>query len=258
MPGRGRDFPAAIERDARLCHKLGHEFWRWEYRTLNRNQLLIGLIVLAVVALGVVGYIVWQNMSSSDDSLASGPGAQYNVQISSWDRPMGSPKAPVTIVEYGAPTCPHCAFFDVNIFPQVKQNLIDKGKVYYIFRVFPLSQYDVAAESIARCLPEDNYFQFIDLLFRNQSKWDPDGYEIPDVHAALVQMGKVAGMSAEQVDSCINNQAEAKRIEDVGTEAQTKYGINGTPTFLVNGQSHGPFGDFAEMQAFIDPMLAKK
>ncbi len=111
---------------------------------------------------------------------------------------------------------------------------------------------------MARCLPEDNYFQFIDLLYRNQPKWDPDGYQIPDVHAGLVEMGRVAGMSAQQVDSCIADQAEAKRIQQVGSDAQAKYGINGTPSFVVNGQVHGPFEDFQELQSFINPMLSKK
>jgi len=113
---------------------------------------------------------------------------------------------------------------------------------------------------MARCLPEDNYFQFLDLLYRNQPKWDPDGYAIADPRAALVQMGKIAGMSADKANSCIDDQAASKRIQDVGTDAQAKYGIAGTPTFVVNGQTqmHGPFADFQELQSFFDPMLAKK
>jgi protein-disulfide isomerase len=171
---------------------------------------------------------------------------------------MGNPKAPVTVVEYAAPSCPHCAHFDTTMFPQMKKDYIDTGKIYYVFRVFPLSQVDVAAESMARCLPADNYFQFIDLLFRNQDKWDPDGYQIPDVHAALVDMGRIAGMSAEQVDSCIGNQEEQKRITDVGQNAQTTYGIQGTPTFLVNGVTAPPWESYDDVKKYLDQVLAKK
>jgi protein-disulfide isomerase len=146
----------------------------------------------------------------------------------------------------------------VDLFPQFKQQYIDTGKVYFIFRVFPLNQVDVAAESIARCMPEDNYFQFLDLLYRNQPKWDPDGYDIPDVHGALVQMANIAGMNAQQVDGCIGNQAEAQRIQKVGQDATTQYGVSGTPTFVVNGTTHGPFVNFDELKSFIDPMLSKK
>jgi protein-disulfide isomerase len=144
------------------------------------------------------------------------------------------------------------------MFPFIKQNYIDTGKVYYVFRVFPLSQVDIAAESMARCLPKENYFQFIDLLFRNQPKWDPDGYPIADVHGALVDMGKIAGMSADQVDKCINDQAAQKRAGDVGSYAQATYGINGTPTFIVNGQIAPPFESTDTIKKYLDALLAKK
>jgi protein-disulfide isomerase len=224
---------------------------------MNRRQLLIGLVVLAVIAIGVVAYMVFTSPTEDTGTLASG-GTQYKVTITADDRTQGNPKAPITMVEYAAPTCPHCAHFDMTLFPYLKKNYIDTGKVYYVFRVFPLSQVDIAAESMARCLPADNYFQFIDLLFRNQSKWDPDGYQIPDVHAALVDMGRIAGMSADQVDKCIGDQAANKRAADVGAYAQTTYGINGTPTFVVNGQIAPPFESPDDIKNYLDGILAKK
>ncbi|MGN6517719.1 MAG: thioredoxin domain-containing protein [Rhizomicrobium sp.] len=224
---------------------------------MNRRQLLIGLVVLAVVVVGVVAYMIFSTAPDASGALTSAPQA-YKVTVTSDDRTMGNPKAPVTVVEYAAPSCPHCAHFDTAMFPQMKKDYIDTGKIYYVFRVFPLSQVDVAAEAMARCLPADNYFQFIDLLFRNQDKWDPDGYRIPDVHAALVDMGRIAGMSAEQVDSCIGNQGEQKRITDVGQNAQTNYGIQGTPTFLVNGVIAPPFESYDDVKKYLDQALAKK
>src|ERR1700743_541442 len=223
---------------------------------MNRRQMLVGLVVLGIVAIGAVAYFL-MNGSSDDASLASGA-TKFSVPITADDRAQGNPKAPIQMVEYAAPTCPHCAHFDMTMFPQLKKNYIDTGKVFYVFRVFPLSQVDVAAESMARCVPADNYFPFIDLLFRNQSKWDPDGYQIPDVHAALVDMGKIAGMSADQVDSCINNADANKRATDVGQDAETKYGIQGTPTFIVNGEIAPPFESFDDVKKYLDQKLAQK
>ena len=119
------------------------------------------------------------------------------------DRTMGNPKAPVTVIEYGAPTCPICAHFDANEFPQLKKKYIDTGKVFYVFRVFPLRPMDGDVEKMARCLPEDKYFAFIDLLFRNQPKWDAAEYPGIDgsFMAELVKHGPDCGMSAEQVDN---------------------------------------------------------
>ena len=224
---------------------------------MSRRQLLIGLVVLAVIAIGVVAYMVFATPTDDGVSLNSGA-PQYKVTVAADDRTLGDPKAPVTMVEYAAPTCPHCAHFDMTMFPFIKKNYIDTGKVYYVFRVFPLSQVDVAAESMARCLPKENYFQFIELLFRNQPKWDPDGYQIPDVHAALVDVGRIAGMSAGQVDKCINDPAANKRATDVGTYATTTYGINGTPTFLVNGEVTPPFESTDDIKNYLDAVLAKK
>lgn len=222
---------------------------------MNRTYVLIGVVAIAVIGLGVAAYLVLSSGSSGDTSASTGPMA---IILSKDDRTMGSRSAPLTVVEYAAPTCPHCAHFDMDIFPTFKQQYIDTGKVFYIFRVFPLNPVDVAAEAMARCLPEDNYFQFLDLLYRNQPKWDPDGYQIADVHGALVDMGKIAGMDAQKVDSCIGDQAMQKRIQDVGADAQTRYGISGTPSFVAGGQVHGPFEDFPEFKTFLDGLLAKK
>jgi protein-disulfide isomerase len=222
---------------------------------VKSKQLLIGLVLLAVIAIGVAAYFVF--FDNSSESAVPQAGDKATVTVTAYDRTLGSPKAPLMILEYAAPSCPHCAHFDMDIFPAAKRAYIDTGKAYYIFRVFPLSAVDVAAESMARCLPEDNYFQFIDLLFRNQAKWDPE-FRVPDVHAGLVAMGRIAGLSETQVDACIANQAVAQKITQVGTDATTRYSVNGTPTFVVNGQIHGPFENFQEFQAFIDPMLPKK
>ncbi len=223
---------------------------------MNRRQLLIGLVVLAVIAVGGIAQFVVSG-GPSEDQRASGA-TKFDFADTTADRTMGNPKAKVLVVEYAAPSCPHCAHFDETIFPLLKKNYIDTGKVYYVFRVFPLSQVDIGAESIARCLPADNYFAFIDLLFRNQSKWDPDGFEIPDVHGALVSMGVTAGMTADQVDACIGNQDEQKRITDVGLTAQTKYGVQGTPSFFVNGELAPPFESPEDVTKYFNQKLAQK
>ena len=222
---------------------------------MTRSQLLLGLVTLAVIVLGVAAYFTFFGGPASDTAPST---AQVSYTIGKDDRTLGSPKAPVTMIEYAATTCPICARFNNDVFPQVKQHYVDTGKIFYVFRVFPLQAADIAAEAIARCMPPEGYFTFIDLLFRNQSRWDPDGYQIPDVHAALLDMAKTGGMSAGKADSCINDRALTKRIEQVGLDAQTRYGVSGTPTFIINGQIRGPFVDFQDFQSFVDPILRSK
>lgn len=222
---------------------------------MKRNQLLYSIVGVAVVAILAAAYFVFYSGGEATDTASTNGAAR--VKLTQDDRTMGSAKAPIQMVEYAAPICPHCAHFNEAMFPQLKANYIDTGKVYYIFRVFPLQSADLAAEAMARCLPANNYFQFIDLLFRNQPKWDPEN-GVQDVHGGLVQMGRIAGMSAEQVDRCIGNQAEQQRIVKVGEDATTQFGINGTPTFIINGQVHSVFANWQELKDYLDAELKKK
>jgi protein-disulfide isomerase len=221
---------------------------------VNRKTLLFGLIVVALIALGAAAWYV--TSGSSTESAVPDSNTSQSVTLTSWDRRMGSPKAPVLMVEYAAPTCPHCAHFDKEEFPLLKKKFIDTGKVYYVLRVFPLGPADVAAEAMARCLPEDNYFQFLDLLWRNQIKWDPE-FRVPDVHTGLVEMGRIAGLSAEKVDSCIQDQPKAQKITQVGQDATSKYGINSVPTFVVNGEVRQFTGGWDDLQAYLNGLPRK-
>jgi len=220
---------------------------------MTRSQFLIGLVVVAAVALGIGSWFVFTGSSSSDASASATP----SVLLAKDDHALGSPKAPITIIEYAAPMCPHCAHFDMNVFPEFKRQYIDSGKVYFVFRVFPLGAPDVAVEAMARCLPKESYFQFIDMMYRNQSQWDPDGYTIPDIHAALVHMGAIAGMTADQVNTCIANPVVQQQIQQVGSDAQSRYGVYQTPSFIIDGRLENP-ATLEDMKAILDPELAKK
>jgi protein-disulfide isomerase len=210
--------------------------------------------VLALLALGIVAYVVMT--PGTKVSLAAG-GDSYSFRITSYDRTLGNPKAPVQVIEYAAPSCPVCARFNATMFPALKR-YIDSGKVFYVFRVMPINQVDIAAEGMARCLPADNYLEFIDLLFRNQAKWDPDGNEIPDVHAALVDMGRIVGMSADQVDKCIGNVGQQKKTEAVAEQGSEVYGVTGTPTFFVDGRRAPYFRTPDDVTTYLDQVLAQK
>ena len=219
---------------------------------MSRNQVLIGIIVLALLTLGAGVYFYERSGPPDVVAAVSGGGAVPG------DRTMGSSQAPITVIEYAAPMCPHCARFNAEVIPLLKSNYIDTGKVFYIFRVFPIGAADVPAEALARCQPKESYFGFVDLLFRNQDKWDPeDG--VTDVHGALVSLSRIAGMSAEQADACMNNQDEQKRIMAVAQDASARYGITGTPTLIINGEVEQAGGmPWTVLKSKLDSLLAKK
>jgi protein-disulfide isomerase len=223
----------------------------------SKNQVVIGLAALVIILAGIAAYLVFFNDSAGNPMLADGDG-KVPVQITSWDRTLGSPKAPILVVEYAAPSCPVCANFNAHVFSQFKEKYIDTGKVYYAFRVFMLRASDGAAEAMARCLPADNYFAFIDLMFRNQPIWDEE-YGVTDQHAGLVQMGHRAGMSTERIDQCIADPAMGATINKVASDGQTNYHITGTPTFIINGVVQPAGGiPWADLQQKLDLLLSKK
>ncbi|HEX4160206.1 MAG TPA: thioredoxin domain-containing protein [Rhizomicrobium sp.] len=222
---------------------------------MSRKYLLVGLVVVALGVLGVAAWYVFVG-ASSESAIPNATQTQA-VTVTASDHTMGSPKAPIQIVEYAAPQCPHCAHFDMTAFPLLKQNFIDPGKVYYILRIYPLGPADVAVGAMANCLPRSQFFEFLDLMWRNQSKWDPE-FRVPDVHTGLVDMGRIAGMSADKVDSCIANQAVSQQITQIGQDAVQKYGISSVPTFIVNGQVRQFTGSWDEMQTYLNGLLKKQ
>jgi protein-disulfide isomerase len=227
---------------------------------VSRKTLFIVLGLVMLIAAAGIGY--YFTSGSTDAAAANGQG--YQVLPS--DRTLGNPKSKVVLIEYAAPSCPVCAAFSVQAFPQLKAKYMDSGKIFYVFRVFPLRPDDGSAEKIARCLPEDKYFAFIDLLFKNQPKWDVEySQENPalaspeGVHDGLVLLGRIAGMSREQVDQCMVSKAEDERINKVSSDGESRYGIHATPTFILNGVEVGsgniPFDTMAKL---LDTELAKQ
>ena len=221
---------------------------------MSRKTLFIILGVVVLIALLRIGYTFVNESGPTAASAAQG------YEILPTDRTLGNPKSKVVLIEYAAPTCPVCAAFNAQSFPLLKANYIDTGKIFYVFRVFPLRGDDGSAEKIARCLPEDKYFAFIDLLFKNQPKWDWEfGIKPQGVHDGLVLLGRIAGMSAEQVDQCMVNKAEDDRINKVAADGEARYSITGTPTFILNGTDIGsgniPYDTMAKL---LDTELAKQ
>lgn len=161
------------------------------------------------------------------------------------DMAMGDPDAPVTVVEYASVTCPHCATFHSTIFPEIKENYIETGKVRFIFREFPTApaNLSVAGSMLARCAAEkrgmDAYFVILGALFENQGNpySENKGWIYGDnPRDELLKIASQAGMSADDFEACVSRKELLDLINENITEGSEKYGINSTPSFVVDGQ----------------------
>ena len=77
-------------------------------------------------------------LGDGDDSAASAAPPTAGYPITAHDMTMGNPKAKVVFIEYAAPMCPHCAHFNDDVMPEIKKAYIDTGKVFYVFRIYPI------------------------------------------------------------------------------------------------------------------------
>lgn len=202
-----------------------------------RPALLAGAIALGLAACG--------GASSSDEGSTaaakevidtSGEGALAEMTL-------GNPEALVTVIEYASVTCPHCANVHETVYPTIKENYIDTGKIHYIFREFPTApaELSVVGSMLARCAADkggkDAYFLVLDSLFKTQG--DPrarTGWIYSEnPRAELVKIANQAGMDDAAFDACVRREELLDLINGNVTEGRDKYNINSTPSFVVNG-----------------------
>jgi protein-disulfide isomerase len=146
---------------------------------------------------------------------------------------LGDPNAPNVIVEYASMTCPHCAHFYTEVFPEVKSKYIDTGKARFVFREFPLDGLAVAASMLARCAGEDRFYPMLDALFDTQKTWAVPG---EDGKEKLLLIAKQAGFSKDAFDKCLEDKELFDKIVAVRQKAHEEYGVDATPSFFVNGK----------------------
>ncbi len=146
------------------------------------------------------------------------------------ERVLGDPDAPITILEYSSLTCPHCATFHAQTLPELKKQYIDTGKAKLMFRDFPFDAVGLRASMLARCSNPDRYFGFLDVLFKSQDKWA----RAQDPLKALAQTGKLAGVGQEQFDACMANETLINKLLERRMEAEQKYQVNSTPSFIIS------------------------
>ena len=169
------------------------------------------------------------------------------------DMALGPKDAAVTITEYASMTCPHCAAFTKDVYPKLKEAFIDTGKIRYVFREFPLDIKAAAGSMLSRCIAKDDaakYFAVTELLFKTQDEW-----VMKDTAASLTRIGKQAGLSQEQVEACLKDQALLDKIAADQKFANEVLKVNSTPTFFINGEKVTGETSFEEFSKKITPLL---
>lgn len=171
------------------------------------------------------------------------------------DHVLGSETAPVTIIEYASPTCPHCADFHNSVYPGLKADYIDTGKVRFILRPFlrgePATPLDAAVFMLADAAGPANFHALISAFFKSQVTWSTS----PTPSDAIFQVTKEFGFTEETFSAALTNQDLFIAMSAVRDQALNEFGLQGTPTFYVNGKTLTGDKTLEQLAAEIDPLV---
>jgi protein-disulfide isomerase len=187
-------------------------------------------------------------------AMAASPVMAQEAAAELTDYSLGSPDAPVKIVEYASFTCPHCATFHATVFKDLKRDYIDTGKVHFTLREVYFDRYGLWAAMVARCGGDMRYFGIHDMLFDQQAEWAAS-QDPMQVVQNLKTIGISAGLDGAAIDACLNDQAKAEALIARFQTNMEADGVEGTPTIFVNGAKHANM-TYADLKAIIDAELA--
>jgi protein-disulfide isomerase len=168
------------------------------------------------------------------------------IPASAHDHRQGDPDAPCTLVEYGDYQCPSCGL----AYPLVKRVQKHFGKrLLFVFRNFPLTQLHPYAESAAEtaefAAEHNKFWEMHDLLFENQQRLGGELYH------ELAQQLHLPSVKLDQALGAKEFQPRVKADFSGGVRS----GVNGTPTFFINGQRHDGSYDFNSLVDAVDLAL---
>lgn len=168
------------------------------------------------------------------------------------EQSFGDENAPVTVIEYASLTCGHCRNFHLTTWPEFRKKYVETGQVRFIIREFPLDPRATAGFMLARCAGPDKWYPTVDLLYRSAENWT----QVADAASGLKQVMGMAGMSGEQVETCLADQELLDNINLVAAKGSAM-GVTSTPTFFVNGEKYAGALSIEQFSEIIDPLLAE-
>ncbi|WP_413358731.1 DsbA family protein [Prochlorococcus sp. MIT 1201] len=213
-------------------------------RPPSMKSLVKAGLVICSVGVGIGGtlaYQSWQRTTSTKtEVIPREPLHLKTALLIQGDPSLGSPKAPITIVEFSDFECPYCQRFHDDILPKIQSEYINKGLVRFVHKDLPLPYHNNAKQAahVARCsMEQDDYWLAYKALFKRQNCLDCQG---------ALSITTSAGLNETKLKRCLKSKEVASIVNSNRSEAQLN-GIRATPTFVI-GPSQGDkhHGDIIE------------
>ena len=170
---------------------------------------------------------------------------------------MGDPDAPVTLMEFADYQCPGCAFFALQIKPQLREDFIEPGQLRFVLHDYPLEQHGNAflAARAAHCAgDQDVYWDYHDILAAQQESWSLQS----DPRGEFVDYAGAAGADEGEFRECLNSDQHAETVT-ANALLGDQLGVTGTPTVLLSDggspQRIEEWGEYDELSAAIRDLI---
>ncbi|MCU7611750.1 DsbA family protein [Anaplasma capra] len=189
--------------------------------------------------------------SSGDAKVANDAAntAEELLGLVSGDRFLGNTSAPVVMVEYASFACAHCADFATKVLPRLKSEYIDRGKLLYILRDFPLDRLSLTAAMLGSCYKDNRaFFAYAKAVFNSFDALIATHKDL----GLLANIAKISNISDEEFKRCTTDEALMDSIVQKKFLAVNKLDVNATPAFFLNGQRYDGGHDFGSISEEIE------
>jgi protein-disulfide isomerase len=169
---------------------------------------------------------------------------------------MGNPGAPVHIIEYGDFQCPYCLKFWSETEPQLIEEYVNTGKVYFEYRsmgAFLGPESAWAAEGAYCAGDQGKFWEYHDTLFVNWTGENVGDY----THDKLVKYAETLDLNLQEFESCLSEGKHKWTVEQDAAQAEAA-GVRATPTFFINGVKVEGAQPFSILKQYIEDALNSK
>ena len=164
----------------------------------------------------------------------------------------GNADAKVKILVYESLTCSHCANFHKDVYPQLKEEFLDKGLASIEFRNFPLDIAALNASKLAHC-KNDGKSKILHFLYLKQKEWI-EGNTIEELNSNLKEIIKDQNFGLDY-EKCVADKKVEDHILEDRIEGAKKFEINATPTIIINDKKFEKTLNFKNLKKAIEKLI---
>ncbi|MFP4098472.1 MAG: thioredoxin domain-containing protein [Alphaproteobacteria bacterium] len=195
--------------------------------------IVFGLFVVVLFATLFVNYNIekWSETPNQEsETISQSAQMQFDLPVMSQPRIIGESSAPIEIKQYTSFTCGGCGAYFKTVFSRLKKEYIDTGKAYLVFHDIPRNTQDISISAITRCIPHNEYPEFIENIYAKQEELVKSGEIVQRIKDSAIQ----TSASSDLIMQCYNSQELRQAIVTDAKQAFAAYEIEYTPTLVIN------------------------